>query len=219
MKELNLPKKYLSYSAISLWRKSKDQYREKYYENGPSFETVETIFGNHIGRLMENPEEVAKHPVLSTIPNYPVKEHPIIVEIGGVKIMGYLDQFHDEKLAFIEMKTGHPNKDGKAPWDRVKVMKHDQLPFYSLLIEKKYGKVEPYCQLVWLETAFQKKSKEFAGHVLEAEGRELVLTGKVEVFKRRIAKWERERIEKMIVDTAAEISADYTKYLAFKNVK
>lgn len=203
----NLPRSYLSYSSWSLWKKNKQAFRQKYYLNEASFETVETVFGKNIAKRLED-----KDPALSFIPSYSKSEHGIETLIGDVPVKGYLDTFEPKTFSFGEYKTGHLNKDGKAPWDIVKVAKHDQLPFYSLLIESKYGKVDRVTYLHWIETKFKEKKIMFEGIELIADTRELELTGRIETFKRIIPKWERDEIKKSIIKVAEEISLDYTQY-------
>lgn len=210
--QLNLPKKYLSYSAWALWNKSKAQFREKYYLGKPSVTTPETIFGNKIGKMMEDPEEIKKCPVLSSITNYPIKEHGIEIFVGDVKVMGYLDQFHPELNAIVEMKTGHLSQDGTAPWSQLKVEKHKQLDWYSMMVEEKYGKVQDECELIWLETDWKEEIINYKGHKF-SKGRQLYLTGKVETFKRNVYDWQRKKIKEDIIRTAFEISEDYTRWL------
>lgn len=208
----NLPREYISYSSWSLWKKDKDAFRRKYYLNEESFSTAETIYGKHIARLLEDEEEVKKHPVLSLVPRYSVREQKIEVEIAGIRVMGYLDTFEPNTFQFGEFKSGHLSRDGKPPWDIVKVNKHDQLPFYSLLIKEKYGKVDRLTRLHWLETHFKKKTMDFEGMTLEASSRELELTGRIETFKRIIPQWERDNIRESIINAAKEISEDFTNY-------
>lgn len=215
----NLPKGYLSYSQVHLWMTNKSAYRKKYYEGEPSFETVETIFGKKIARIMEDPKEIKKYPTLKKVPRYKVSEYNIEVTIANIPIKGYLDSFRPKDLSFLEFKSGHTNKDGKPPWNKVKVSKHDQLPFYSLLIEKKHNKVNRVCHLVWIETRFKEKTVKFMGHTLTADSRELELTGQIKIFKRIIPKWERERMRKLIVKTAKEIHKDFTAYEQKRNIE
>lgn len=204
----NLPRSYLSYSSWSLWKRDKQAFRRRYYFNEDSFETVETIFGKKIAKRLED-----KDPELSFIPSYSKSEHGIETIIGDVPVKGYLDTFEPDSFSFGEYKTGHLSKEGKAPWDIVKVAKHDQLPFYSLLIESKYGKVDRVTHLHWLETKFKEKKIMFEGIELIANSRELELTGKILTFKRIIPKWERDEIKKSIIKVAEEISEDYSLFL------
>lgn len=207
----NLPRKYLSYSAYNLWITSKDGFRRRYYLNEKPFETVETIFGKKIGEMVENLEHL-DHDIVSKIIDYPIKEHKIEVEYKGLKLLGYLDQFHDTELRVLEMKTGHKNKQGKVPWDKVKVQKHKQLVFYSTLVKLKYGKVHSEVILQWLETHFVDKTVKFKEHTLTAKSNQLELTGKIETFKRRIYEWERKNLLSEILQVADDISNDYTQW-------
>lgn len=209
-----LPRGYLSYSAYILWKKDKVGFRRKYYENEKSFETVETIFGKKIAKMLE---DTGGYITLADGTQKKIRSHGkmekhIEVNLKGIPLMGYLDSFCDDKRAIIEYKTGHLSKDGKVPWDRIKVLKHKQLDFYSLLSELKYGEVDPNCWLIWLETKFQKDSREFAGHKLEAQSRRLELSGNVLEFPRIIYKYERENIKKDIIKVALEIHDDYARY-------
>ena len=210
--EYNLPRGYLSYSAWDLWCKSKEAFRRRYYENEKPFETPETAFGKKIAEMVENDEH---HGVLEII-NYPKKEYEIDIVVDDLRLLGRLDQFHDTELRIHEIKTGHRNPKGKVPWDTIKVRKHKQLVFYSLLVELKHGTVHPEVILQWIETKFSRKSVEFDGHVLTTKSKELELTGYIKTFKRRVHKWERIKMLKDIKQSAREISNDYTQWLAKK---
>ena len=200
----------LRYSALNTWLSSKESYRKRYYE-GLSISTPEMIFGHQIHRRIEEGEVV-----LPGLPRYPKAEYNIEVAIGPknnqIKIGGCIDSFDPKTLSFLDYKSGHLSKEGKIPWSAVKVSRHMQLVFYSLLIKKKHGKVDPYTKLIWIETACKKKTVLFQGHELEAESRELSLTGRYEVFTRRIAEWERSVLVKTIKRCAVEISEDFANY-------
>ncbi len=152
------------------------------------------------------------HSDLRHIPRYDKPEHKIEIDLDGIKVMGYLDSFGEKECCFLDYKTGHLSKDGKVPWDRVKVAKHEQLPFYSMLIKEKYGKVRNSCEIVWLETAFKKKKKFVMGNEMESDTEELYLTGKMVIFKRTVLEWERKKIKEDIKKIAKEISIDYETY-------
>lgn len=205
--EYILPKGYISYSAWSLWKRDKNAFRRRYYENEKPPETVETIFGKRIAELLED-----NHDDLSHVPRYECPEHSIAITIEGVKILGYIDNFCPHTFSFLEYKTGHKDKNGKEPWNKLKVEKHEQLPFYSMLIKEKYGKVKNTCHLIWLETEFINKTIEFDGHTLTADTRELKLTGKVKKFSRTIYEWQRKKIKKELLQAVKEIHEDYEKY-------
>lgn len=201
-----LPKKYLSYSAISLWQKDKDAFRQRYYYNEPFIDNVYTLFGREVHESLETKQNLAH------IPRYSVSEMPIKIDIEGVPIIGYIDSFSPKSRSFLDFKTSTRLPDGSARWNLVEVQKLMQLPFYSFLIEQKHGRVHPWCKLIWLETQF-KASKEMVGsRIMEGEGNELELTGHYEVFRREIEPWERVRIKEIILESANEISKDYAKY-------
>ncbi len=213
MSDLVLPKGYLSYSAMELWLRDRPAYRARYYLGEPYLSTPYTEFGNTIGKALE--ERDWDHPVLAPVrgkvPQGTHPEHKLEVEIAGVPILSYLDDFHLQTYAIEEYKTGIRDRDGKAPWDRVKVRKHKQLTLYTLMVKEKYGHWNPDIQVTWMETEWTRICSpiEFAGSVLEDCQVGLRLTGHVETFKRTIAAWELERMEHFIRTTAEEISEDY----------
>lgn len=204
---MELPRPYISYSAWKLWRTSKTQYRKRYYENEKSFETIETIFGKKIADLLETNDPSVAH-----IPNYAGKERKVEKEIEGTMVMGRLDGFNEEKIKFLDHKSGHADKDGKPPWSRLKVHKLDQLPFYSMLLKEIHGRVENVCHLIWIETAFKDKTIEWNGHTLKTQSRELIMTGRVKKYRRVIREWERKRIKEDLLKAINEIKSDYENW-------
>ena len=195
-------KKYLSYSAIQKWLKSKEEYRDVYYKGQPYRETEYTIFGSRMHQMIEDGELAVKdHP----FPQY-TSEMRMYEHIRGVPVLGYIDLIDEETLRLSDTKTGIMKPDGSPRWTQSDVQKLDQLPFYQLLVAKKYGKVSQYCGLIWLVTEF-KETKKGIGST-----RELILTGEQHVFKRRTAKWERERMADLIEKTAHQITKDYAKH-------
>lgn len=186
---------YMSWSSLNLWKTNKNEYRRRYYLNEPSFENTATIFGKEVHKKFEEDESVVG------------SETSIkLVFHENLKLLGHLDSFDDQTLAIIDFKTG------REPWTKFRVQKHGQLVFYSLLVELRHGKFNPNVELHWHETRFKNKSTEFDGHILETESRELELTGKVEVFKRRIYKWEVEKMKQEILLTAKAITEDYKQW-------
>lgn len=202
-----LPRPYISYSAYHLWRTSKDQYRKRYYENEKPLETIETKFGKQIADWLESNDPRTKH-----IPNYLAREYDIEVMIEGTRVIGRIDGFDETRIRFLDHKSSHKDKDGKVPWDKVKVRKLEQLPFYSMLLKEKFGKVDNRCHLIWIETEFIENQEEFGGHILRAQGRELKMTGRVKKFPRVIRQFERKRIKEDLILAIKEIKQDYAEY-------
>jgi len=198
---LKLPKKALSYSAINLWYKDKRAYRRKYYEGIYPPETKYTIFGRQA-------EEEVYAGKLPGVPFFGGKQKKLVTEIAGVPIIAYLDSFDEETKQIIDYKSGILKKDGAPRWTKVDVHNLKQLPFYSLLVERIYGNAHPEALLVWLETELRKPD------TLLSQGEKVALTGKFQIFKRRIAKWEREQMVEWTRKAAKEISWDYEKWLA-----
>lgn len=211
-----LPRGYLSHSAMDLWAKSKDRYRRKYYgDQLPEPTTPYMAFGKEIASLMEDKKAVKKHPILRRVPRYSHSEYPLDVVIDGVPIKGFIDSFDPKKNRILEYKTGIRDAKGNAPWDAVKVRRHDQLLLYSLCVEELLGEVHPVTKLVWVETQWEERCEtyQFGDAEITECGPHLSLTGDLEVFKRPIDAWEREWMRKEIVRVATEISEDYKNYL------
>lgn len=203
MMKLNLPKKYFSYSQMNLWIRNKDQYRERYYLNGPSFENKETIFGKKVAKMLE---DGVKDPVLDKVPRHKTMECRMELNVGGVPFLGVIDSFNIASQSIIEYKTG------KELWDTVRVHKHDQLVVYSLLAKLKYKTVDPIVKLVWIETRYAPIMDKIGSRTIERDSDDLEFTGKVEVFERKIVEWERKDIKDKIIKNAMEISEDFTNF-------
>ncbi len=198
----NLPKKYLSYSALELWRKDKNAFRSKYYEGIDRGDTIYTLYGREVHEIID------KDPAYAHI-RLPIAEQEMTVKVSGVTVMGYIDTFDPETHDFNEYKSGIRKPDGSPRWTKVDVQKHDQLPFYSMMIEKKYGTKVNTCKLVWLETQKEAQSMKIGGVTL-GQGSKLSLTGHLEVFERKIYQYDRDRMKKWVVTSAEDISNDYT---------
>jgi hypothetical protein len=217
MSELVLPKPYLSYSAMDLWLRDPESYRKRYYLNEPYFSTPYTEFGNLVGGALEDRDwdHPVLQPVIGKVPQGDHPEHKIEVDINGVPILSYLDDFTMATKAIEEYKTGIRDKKGRAPWDRVKVRKHKQLTLYTLMVREKYGSWNPNIQLTWMETEWADISEKvnFGGTIISDERMGLKLTGHVEVFPRTIKEWELDRMAEIIRSTAEAISKDYQIWL------
>jgi hypothetical protein len=197
-----LPKQYLSYSAIDLWYKNKPEFRKRYYEGKKPIETRYTIYGKTAH------ESIDKDPELAHIPRLETKEHDIRVNIGDVPIRGFIDTFNPNTNQFYEYKTGLKMADGGSRWTIDKVNNHRQLPFYSLLIREKYGSYNPNTLLILLETDWVKDSIKHGGvEVIISE--ELKLTGRCEMFMRKITDKELDETKDWLLKAAEEIVTDF----------
>lgn len=198
---------------MDLWGRDPDAYRKRYYLNEPYFSTPYTEFGNVVGKALEERDwdHPVLQPVVGKVPQQTHPEHRIDVEILGVPVMGFLDDFNLETKAIEEYKTGIRDKEGKPPWDRIKVRKHKQLTLYSLMVREKYGSWNPNIQLTWMETEWANISEEinFGGNIIQDHQMGLRLTGYVKTFPRLMREWELDRMAQIIRSTAEEISEDY----------
>lgn len=197
-------KDYLSYSAISTWIHSPEQYRRQYFEGQPFIDSPELLFGGKIGRLLET-----RDPSMDHILQYSTPEQKIECVIDGVPIFGFIDSFSPERRAFLEYKTG------KQPWDEKRVKKHLQLDIYSLCIEHLWGSVEDTCHLIWMQTEQVDIKKE--GRATHAEAYTIRLTGEVQTFERVVTKDDRYAVRELIVRVAHEIDRAYRAFLDEKN--
>lgn len=202
--EIILPKKYLSYSQIDLWNKNKGEYRLRYYEGKKSPDTVYTFFGRETHELIDTDPKFADI-------RLPKSEHRMSVKVNGIPIVGYIDTYCPDTHNFGEYKTGVRKPDGKPRWTQYDVEMHEQLPFYSLLLQEKYGVKINSTYLVWLETEFEEEIKTI-GKVRIELGRKLKLTGHIEKFNRKIYQYDRDRVKKKIIRSAKEISKDYATW-------
>jgi len=203
--ELLLPRRHLSYSSIQKWLHDKDGYRRQYYEGEKPHSTKYTIFGNEVHKKIEDGELK----LLDTDFHDYEHEKLFYMDVEGIKVKGYLDLWNEETCTFADIKTG------KAPWDLVKLQKLQQLPFYSMLIQEKYRKVDDHCYLIWLKTADVEKEEHvvFDGHVLTNKTYVIELTGDEVVFRREIEQWERDKQKEQLIQVAKDISEDYRKYI------
>jgi hypothetical protein len=133
-------------------------------------------------------------------------------------IKGRIDGFDENLIRFLDHKSGHADNKGQPPWNRLKVHKLDQLPFYSMLLKEKFGKVNNRCHIVWIETKFVTKKTIFDGHELSAQSRELQMTGRVKKYPRVIREFERKRIKADLLLAIKEISDDYENYTRNKGI-
>lgn len=197
--EYFLPKKYLSYSAISLWLQSKDRFRSQYYEGKPFHPTPELTFGKKIAELLEHNDESTQH-----VPRYNVSEQEITTTIEGVPVLGFIDSFDPERCAFYEFKTG------KQPWTQKRVQEHLQLDIYSLCIQQIFGKVDDVCHLIWMQT--ERVDIPQQGRITHENAYGIKMTGLVKTFERTISQEERDNTRKLIVDVATAISEDFAAW-------
>lgn len=193
---------YCSYSALMLWKTNPDQYRKQYYENLPKVSSIYTRFGKQIHEQLEK-----NHEFFPEIDRTGLREQQIETVIKGVKVKAFID--------YIDLRTPliRDYKTSISRWTPVKVQSHEQLPFYSLLVENEMGLTIRNTDILWFETAKKADVIKKGGVKLIGET-ELFLTGYYEVIKRPhpVTAKERTRLKKWLIETADEIRFDYEKF-------
>ena len=194
----------VSYSALSLWCKDKNKYREHYYQGAPGFTSPYTVFGSLIHRKVEHGEIV--------IPKFPHDEYhherKVEAELGGVNVLGYIDMCHKETHAVVDLKTS------KNEWTAATVQKLDQLPLYIALLREHHDKVSLWAHVIWIETTWvQDEVPTISIGGFEAEqdsNRRLALTDRAPVpLKRRVYLHDVARVTDWVKVTAGEIAEDF----------
>lgn len=201
-----LPKSYLSYSAASLWYRSKSAFRSRYYLNAPSTSSPQTELGKELADLIkDNPN----HPSIAHIPKLPIRDEGFTVDISGVPVLMYPDSLSlDGVPSFYEYKSG------VEPWTQEKVDAHMQLKLYSLGIKEKYGAVQDVCTLFWLVTRMVDAvdSVRINGKQYDVVIGLPELTGEIITFETVVTEVERFRARQWIIQAAHEIQSDFIRY-------
>ena len=195
---MQLPKPYLSYSALSLWDQNKKRYRQQYYLGYTSPSSPELRAGSRIHKLYEDDD-----PSLDHLPRYDLKEVKFQVEIDGVPILGFIDRLDSKNLAYLDLKTG------KKPWTEKQVKETKQLPFYALALSAIHDQWEYNAGILWIETCKKPKEENEWGtydHTIE-------LTGRHEWYPISIDRPRIQETREWLVSTAHDISVDYTEWL------
>ena len=203
---VNLPKSYLSYSAWALWHKNKNQFRKRYYENEPSFETRESIFGKRIAALLE---EKKYDSTLAKVPRGKKTEFEINTHIGDIPILCYLDSCTEKTKSLFEIKTG------RIRWNQKRVNMHDQLVFYAMAIQARFGSYDPFTLLCWLETELVGRKETIGGIDFENDDQRdklVQLTGRMMVWTRKITPRQINKMKKSVWQTAQEINNDWEEW-------
>lgn len=203
MNKLILPRNHLSASQMECFIKSPARYRKEYFENGPRLTSKFLSFGKKVHELIEKDKY---KDILPDLVVYDVRELEIKCDILGVPTLSYIDSYDPINNVFRDTKTGI------VPWDRVKVIKLNQLLFYAVVLKHKFGKIPEYCDLDWIQTKEGKTDTEEVDFWRTNET-ELNITGRVLTFHREFDEREIERMENLIVKTAKEISEAYKLFL------
>jgi len=134
----------LSWSAISSWNYSKEDWAKKYIDGEAPKSSKEMDWGKKIGKLLETDPAY-----LPQVPRHSKMEHKFSVNLSGIPLVGYADSFCDKShKKLLEFKTG------KKPWDQKRSDEHGQITMYCLMnyITNKIKPEDMDIALVWLPT-------------------------------------------------------------------
>jgi hypothetical protein len=201
--KLILPRNHLSASQMECFIKSPGRYRKEYFENGPRLTSKYLSFGKKVHELIENDKYKELLPDLVV---YDVRELEIKCDVLGVPTLSYIDSYDPINNVFRDTKTGI------VPWDRVRVIKLNQLLFYAVALKHSIGKTPEYCHLDWIETKESKTEAE-VDDFWRTNETELNITGRLLTFQRNFNEKELERMENLILKTAENISEAYQLFL------
>jgi hypothetical protein len=163
------PRPYLSWSAFDLFRKSPEEYRNRYFR-GRVIESEAMTLGKEVAEALESDKPEALDVSLAFVPKGKEMEKEISADCEGVPLYGRMDSFTEETLTLHEYKTG------TVAWTQAKADKHGQLTFYALMIFLKHKKLPSNISLHWLPTERNESGR-------------LALTGNIKSFitKRTLA--------------------------------
>ncbi len=201
MEKLVLPNPHLSWSAMNCWMSSKERFRREYFEKSSKLDTKFLRFGKGIAELIENDQHKSLLPDLVV---YPEREFEIRVEVVGVPMLAYLDDYEPTLNVFRDKKTG------KHPWTQAKVQKLDQLVVYATMLKHLKGEMPEYCHLDWIETREGGMEVE---DFWRSNEKQINVTGKIVSFKREFDEREIDRMEDLIRKCAEEISEAYQEFI------
>ncbi len=135
-----------SWSSMSSFAYNREKWYEKYILGiKPEVDSSAMVFGKTVG------ERLASDPAyLPAVPRLKEYEHKILVKIGKILCVGFLDNFDLEGKCLTEFKTG-------KLWTQKKAESHGQIDLYVAMIYLKYN-IKPEdltIKLVWMSTEEQ----------------------------------------------------------------
>ncbi len=141
---INLPTKdkfgnsYLSYSQISTFLKSKEDYYKRYILKEPFVSNKYIDFGNKVGKaLQENDYSLfmkREKEVLNKVTRLDIFERKTILNYDDFYIIGFIDTCSEDLTKIIDYKTGGLKKE----FDYVSE-DYNQLVYYALSLRQETG--------------------------------------------------------------------------------
>lgn len=206
--KMDLPKKdkdgnsYLSYSQISLFRKNKKEYHERYILNKPFIGNAYTDFGSKVGEALENNDftnfEDGEQCVLKKVTRLDEFERKVHLDYdAGFYVVGYIDTNKKNFSEIIDYKTGGRNKEFQYSESE-----YTQLCIYALSIRQETGVTPRKATVEFI----RRDGNAFRGEKLSiAKENPLKIDVDISMERLKIVYWE-------ILETAKEIEKYYLDY-------
>lgn len=164
-KKLINPRGYLSWTQVSMWLRDPELYKRRYFYGEEEHKNERMDFGSKVSSALETGEESDDELVnmlITLLPKYSVPECEIQVPFqspyGEVILLGKMDTYRPEPVAFREYKTG------TTKWSQKMAEGHKQLDHYAAILWLLSKKV-PECHLDWAETKVEDGVVTLAGPI------------------------------------------------------
>lgn len=152
---IQLPRGYLSYSQIQLWKNDPERYKGIYFDGREELRTSNNAmdYGKVVANALEKGEDTGDlltDSAMLLLPKYDLADQEVRVELrtkdGWIPLLGRIDTRDSKSWAFREYKTG------KHPWTQSKAQNHPQMHFYAMLVYLASFKQLNEAHLDWIET-------------------------------------------------------------------
>ncbi len=141
---MDLPRKdkhnnnYLSYSQISTFKRSKEDYYNQYILNIPFDGNEYTDFGSKVGESLEKNNftlfNEQEQKILMTVKRLDLFERKTILKYDNFYVIGFIDSCSNDFLEILDYKTGGNGKD-----NQYKKTDYNQLHIYALSLRQELG--------------------------------------------------------------------------------
>lgn len=128
----------LSYSQISCFKKSKEDYYKRYILKEPFITNDYIEFGSRVGNALEKNDfskfNDSEKVILEKLPRLDLFERRTILNYEDFYIIGFIDTCKDNFTEIIDYKTGGKKKEFQYELDS-----YDQLHLYALSLRQETG--------------------------------------------------------------------------------
>jgi len=195
----------LRFSLFEAWWSNPQKAMERYFpDDAENFTNAYMAFGSLVA------DELCLRPVpewLRGVTYYTENEYRLITDVGGYMVRGTIDSYDSVRHKFLDNKCVKVErlKNGNwsaHSWTQNKVNKHEQLVFYSFLIQHVHGQIDEECHINAIP------------YYVDANG----LCRRTDYISydipRIVTQAERDEMKAKIIKTAAEITRMYAEYKA-----